>query len=199
MQSYHYLMAGAALLAGVAAFRRPRALLWIAILAASYAVSVRYLLNYEAIEAGNVLTVYSGEGEGYVALAREWLPPSIVAAMCDITAAAVIRFFGQERWEVKWLAGAVFVMAALNIVYSSGVIFGFPPIPEQWVLGVVLEAINIMALLLIVTGGTGIVDWILDFVDWINERMGVRRGRGRLLDRCLTYLRTPSKTPLWHK
>lgn len=192
MQWYHYLMAGAVALAALAAYKRPRALLWIGLLIASYLVSVGYLYGYEAIEAANVLSVYTAEGSAYVPLARDWLPPSIIAAMCDIAAAAVIRFAGRERWEVRWLAGGVFLMAALNIVYSSGVIFGFPPVPEQWVLGVALEAINLLALLLIVTGGTRIVDWI-------NERMGAGSGLGRLFGRSLAYLRTPAKAPLWHR
>lgn len=192
MQWYHYAMAAAAALVAAAAFRRPRALLWVGLLAASYLVSVVYLHIYEGIEAANVLSVYTADAGGYVQLSRYWLPPSIIAAMCDIAAATVVRFAGRERWEVKWLAGSLFMMAAINIVFAFGVVFGFPPIPEQWVLGVVLEAINILALILIATGGTGIVEWI-------GARMGARRGGRGLLGRGLAYLRAPARAPLWHR
>lgn len=189
MQWYHFALLGAALAVALISYRTPRAVLWVSLLVASGVVSWGYLRGYEALEAGNVLGAYMADSSGFVPLEVEWLPPSIVAFGCDAAVWAVIMAFGRERWETFWLSSLVIAMAALNFIYSSGAILGFPPIPDRDTFGALLEIVNYAALALI--GGTGILD-----------RVGYGNGdsRGvlhRIAGNVRAYLRAPAKHSFW--
>jgi hypothetical protein len=188
MEWYHYVMAGAALLAALAARKTPRAVIWVVSLAASFIVSVGYLRGYQAIEVSNLSAAYT-DGK-LVPLLRDWLPPSIVAAACDAVVCVLIWFFGRERWETVWLYGISLAMMGTNLLYASGLIIGFPPIPDRGTLGSILEAMNLAALLLI--GGTGILDRVQ------NVGSGIGGLVGRVLHLSRSYLRAPAKRSLWH-
>jgi hypothetical protein len=191
MSLYHVALLVVAVIVAAISYKTPRAILWICVLAGSFVLSVSYLNGYQAIEVGNVLGAYVGESEDFVPLEREWLPPSLIAAASDAVAAAIIFAFGRERWETLWLYWMVLGMMAVNLIYSSGVILGFPPVPDQDTLGAILEAINYAALLLI--GGTGILDRVR------NGNGGFRGALGRVLDTGRSYLHTPARRSLWPK
>lgn len=188
MEWYHYVMAAVAVLAAVVARKTPRAVLWVAALAASFIVSVGYLRGYEVIEANNLLARYADAP--YVPLWRDWLPPSIIAAACDAVVCILIYRLGQERWERPWLYTITLGMMATNMLYASGLILGFPPVPDRGTLGIILEAMNLAALLLI--GGTG----ILDRVQHVSGSLGGLVGR--VLHLSYSYLRAPAKRPAQH-
>jgi hypothetical protein len=188
MEWYHYVMAGAAIAAAVIARKTPRAWLWVAALAAAFIISVGYLRGYQAIELSNLSAAYT-DGE-MVPLLRDWLPPSIVAAACDALVCVMIYFLGKERWETLWLYGICLAMMGTNLLYASGLIIGFPPIPDRGTLGAILEAMNLAALVLI--GGTGILDRVQ------HGRGGIGGLVGRILHVGHSYLRAPAKRSLWH-
>lgn len=190
MEWYHYGMAAVAILAALAARKTPRAVIWVVSLAASFIVSVGYLRGYQALEANNLLAFYTDDPSQIVPLMRDWLPPSIVAAACDAVVCVLIYFFGRERWETHWLYGISLAMMGTNMLYASGLIIGFPPIPDRGTLGIILEIMNLAALALI--GGTG----ILDRVQHVGGGIGGLVGRVLRLSR--SYLRAPAKRSLWH-
>lgn len=190
MEWYHFVMAGVAILAALAARKTPRAVIWVVSLAASFIVSVGYLRGYQALEANNLLAFYTDDPSQIVPLMRDWLPPSIVAAACDAVVCVLIYFFGRERWETHWLYGISLAMMGTNMLYASGLIIGFPPIPDRGTLGIILEIMNLAALALI--GGTG----ILDRVQHVGGGIGGLMGRVLRLSR--SYLRAPAKRSLWH-
>lgn len=191
MHWYYAPLIGAVALVAWASFRTPRALLWLAALIGSFVVSVGYLRGYESIEAANMLGVYTADATDFVPLGRDWLPPSIIAAACDAVVCALIYVYGRERWETVYLYVICLGMMAVNLVYASGVIFGFPPIPDRDTLGIILEALNYSALLLI--GGTGVLNRVSD------GDGGIRGAVGRVLRAGLANLRAPAKRSLWQK
>ena len=186
MQWYHYALAFLALLAAAASSKTPRALLWIAALTVSFVVSVGYLRFYDAIEGTNQLSVFTADTEGFVPLEREWLPPSVVQAMCDAAVVFLIIWLGRERWERPMLLSIVMGMFLLNLVYATGIIMNFPPVPPREVLGILLEVLNVAALLLI--GGTGILDRVKAHGDG-----GARWTMDRVLGGSRSFLHTPTR------
>lgn len=191
MSAYHIALGIAALVALALAYKTPRAVLWIGLLATSFVVSVAYLRHYEAVQAHNIDMVRSLQFSY-----AEWLPPSIIAAVCDATICIAIRYIGREKWETRWLYGVMLVMVATNLVYASGVILRFPPmLPSQDILGIWLEIVNYLALALI--GGTGVLD-----------RLGAGRaelfrsfaGLRRILVAGRNYLHQPAPShPFWKR
>lgn len=168
MNQYHLWMAIAAGIALVASAKTPRGWLWIGMLAASFIVSLAYLRFYESWEEANRLATYFPfEDFPYLALDRNWLPPSIIAVICDALVCLGIHTWGREKWETSWLYKIVLVSVAVNLLYSMGVILRWPPIPDRNTLGIILEIINYAALALI--GGRGIAAWV-----------GVSHGRHRV-------------------
>ena len=185
MEWYHFVMAGAAIAVAVIARKTPRAWLWVALLAASFIVSVGYLRGYEALEANNLLAFYTDRMWLLTPLFRDWLPPSIVAAACDAVVCILIYRMGVERWERVWLYGISLAMMGTNLLYASGLIMGFSPIPDRGTLGIILEVMNLAALVLI--GGTGILDRVQ------HGRSGIGGLVGRILHVGHSYLRAPAK------
>lgn len=190
MEWYHWALAAFALLAAFVARKTPRAVLWVAALATSFIVSVGYLRGYQALEANNLLASHTGDIALYVAIWRDWLPPSLVAGACDAVVCVLIYYFGRERWETLWLYSISLGMMATNLLYSSGLIMGFPPIPDRGTLGSILEAMNIAALLLV--GGTGLLDRVQDVAGNIGGFVG------RVFRLSRSYLRAPAKRSFWH-
>lgn len=191
MSGYHVALAIAALVVLWLSRKTPRAWLWVLSLAASFVVSVSYLRYYENIEIANVsAALMPGAFEGYfpyVNLFTNWLPPSLIAGGCDALVCVAIMMFGQEQWERPWLFRLMLTSVAVNLVYSSGLILGYPPVPDQNTLGIILEIINYLALLLI--GGTGLVDRA---VAWHGSARAPGAFRG-LLRACRAALRAPTR------
>jgi len=146
MSTYHLALLIAAVVAGWFARKQPRAWLWIGALALSFIVSVAYLYMPKHYYPG-----------------MWWPPASLVAAMCDIAVVIAIRELGREKWETRLLFGLMMISVSVNLLYATGTILGFPPIPPHEVYAIILEAINYAALLLI--AGTGLL-----------ERMGASNG-----------------------
>jgi hypothetical protein len=190
MEWYHFVMAGAAIAAALVARKTPRAALWVVAFAASFIVSVGYLRGYESLEANNLLAFYTDRTWDLIPLFRDWLPPSIVAAACDAIVCILIYRMGRERWERLWLYGIALAMMGTNLLYASGLVMGFPPIPDRGTLGIILEVMNLAALGLI--GGTGILDRVQ------HGRGGIGGLVGRVFHVGYSYLRAPAKRPHRH-
>lgn len=195
MNAYHLALLVATIPVLWLSAKTPRAWLWIGGLAGSFVVSVAYLRYYESIELANLsaITMPGAFREfPYVNLSTDWLPPSIIAGATDVLLCACIRVFGQERWETVWFFRLMLASVAVNLVYSSGLILGFPPVPDQDTLGIILEIINYLALLLI--GGTGLLD-----------RVGASHGNVRTFGSVRSFLHSLSsvlhkpsgKHPFW--
>lgn len=143
MSGYHISLLIVAAVTALIAWRVPRAKLWIGALAASFVVSVTYLY---LVPQG-----YGPDGS--------WrAPASLIAGLCDASVAAMIYWFGKRRWETVGLYSLVLLSVAVNLLYATGELFYFPPIPPREVYAIILEIINYAALLLI--GGTGILNRI---------------------------------------
>ncbi len=154
MSPYHIALLSAAIVTGLISRDLRRAWLWIGALALSFIVSVAYLYAPKPFIFG-----------GW------WPPASGVAALCDISVALAIYTWGRRRWETVGLYALMLLSVAVNALYTTGQIFGWPPIPPHEVYAIILELINYAALLLI--AGTAIL-----------SRIGAVHGRsfaGRLM------------------
>lgn len=189
MQSYHIALAVAAILTLSVSWKTQRAWLWIGALVLSFGASVFYLRLYEHLESMNLLAIFFPEyfGRPIVPLETEWLPPSIIAAVCDVLVCIALHMFGREAWETKWLYRLMLGSVAVNILYATGVILGFPPIPDQDTLGIILEIINYLALLLI--GFTGITDLLKAY----HGHSGIGAALARFLETGRAYLHRPAR------
>lgn len=136
MHWYHFALIGSAIIAGLMAGKTPRAWLWIAAMAASFAVSVTYL---------------------YLP-GPWWLPQPGIAMMCDAVVFLAVREMGRDRWEIYGLGTLLMISVTLSLMQTAARIAGFPPQLPSEVYAIALEIINYLALILI--GGVGLLDRI---------------------------------------
>lgn len=161
MSVYHHWLAGAAIIAALISWRLPRSLLWIASLTASFVVSVTYLNMPKPAEPG-----------------LWWPPASGVAAVCDMAVCMVIYAFAKRLWEARLLYSLVLISVAVNLLYTTGILLGWPPVPPHEAYAIILEVINYAALALIFV--TGLLSWIganghpfsHGFVGWLYSARG---------------------------
>jgi len=161
LQWYHYAMGAVFLIAAALSYKTPRAWLWLSVMFGAYATSIGYLRYYEGMEQTNtVLNLVPNlaylDGWHWTPLESAWLPPSAIAAFMDMSAAFLIHRFGRERWETQYLFIGCLVMMGANLLFFTGVVMGFPPLPPQRLLGIILDAINVA--LVFTIAGTGAAD-----------------------------------------
>ncbi len=137
MSGPHIGLLIAALAAASVSLDLRRAWLWIGALALSFIASVVYLYLPKPYVFG-----------GW------WPPASGIAAICDMFVCTAIYVWQKRQWET-WLYYLVLFSVLVNVLYTTGQIFGWPPIPSHEAYAIGLEVINYAALLLI--GGTAIV------------------------------------------
>lgn len=193
MQWFHYAIAGIFILALLVSHKTPRAWIWLCAMATTYVGSIAYLRYYETMEAANTLvSEWPALSFFAVPLETSWLPPSAIAAFLDLALAFLLHRFGKERWETFYLFHGVLLMALANLLFFTGTVLGFPPLPTQRVLGITLEAINIGLFFTIF--GTGLTD----LLGAANGYRGARGLMGWLLE-SRRLLRQPYKRKLWEK
>jgi len=152
------------------AWKTPRASLWVAALAASYVLSVAYL---KLAPVGST-----------------WPPSQLVGLLLDGAVLVLIREHHREKWEYYGLCTTMGFMVTADIVQLFGVLTGFPPPLTQVNFGVVLEALNYLALAMI--GGVGFMDLVS------GNDSSVVNHRGSVLSRTLrhAHARTHEPQPL---
>lgn len=139
---------------GFVAATMPRALIWLAAIAASFFIS------------GTFWRLGWGQGE-------------LFAGLCDAAIVAGIVFFGVKVWEL-WLGGIFLVSLATNIGYLYSNLWGGRVIPHD-LYSIWLEVLTLLALMLI--GGvaafqrSGNTDGVA-FHPWVSI-FGVARPFGR--------------------
>lgn len=150
------------------AWKTPRASLWAAALAASYVLSVAYIRVAPATGS--------------------WPPSQLVGLLLDGAVLVLIREHHREKWEYYGLCTIMSFMVTADIVQLFGVLTGFPPPLTQVNFGVILEALNYMALALI--GGIGLMDLVPR-----NDRYSVAHHRFSLLHRTRRYAHARTHEP----
>lgn len=124
MTEYEFALAAGCVLTAIIARELPRALVWLAVIAASFAASSVYW--------------------------RTSLPhPVVFAGVCDAIAWLVIYAGAKRKWEMR-LGNVVQAMILVNIVYGVLPVYGVEV--SAFAYGVLLDVCNWAALFLI--GGT---------------------------------------------
>lgn len=124
MTEYEFWLAAGCVLTAIWARALPRALLWLAVIAASFAVSSVYW--------------------------RTSLPyPVVFAGVCDAITWLAIYAGAKRKWEMR-LGNIVQAMLLINIVYGALPVYGVQV--SAFAYGVLLDVCNWAALFLI--GGT---------------------------------------------
>lgn len=179
MSVYDWYLAIAALVTAVVAWRLhlKRSLLWIAWLAADFALSLGYMY------------LPKPQGPGIW-----WPPDSGVNMMLDATVAVMIWVYGKRQWETSSRSISLFNLmrfsVAVNLIYTTGEILGQPPIPPHEIYAIILEVINYLALLLIC--GTAILNglgerghhfsrWPMGSLRWSREALFTRHRPSEVL------------------
>jgi hypothetical protein len=131
-----------------------RGVFWIAILALNTVLSSLYL-SLPKLYAPGV-----------------WWPPSSgVNVLLDASICLLIYAVGGGRWVTVWLYSLMLLSVAVNLLFTTGSILGWPPLPSREIYAILLEVISYLALLLIL--GTAIL-----------SRVGARHGHsftGRIM------------------
>lgn len=142
MQWYHVAIPALAVISAISARRTPRAILWVSAIMAAYIAPVAYLYA----DMPSWLT---------------WHPPQPgVSFLCDGAVYCLIIHNHEERWE-RWGLGSIFMASStVDLIQCFGVMTGYPPPLSGHSYGIVLDALNVAALLLI--GGISIADRIKD-------------------------------------
>jgi len=135
---YHIAQLAAFAIAAGIAWKTPRAPLWVLLLASSYVISVLYL--------------------HLAPVGRFWPPSQFVGLLLDGAVLLAIREYHKESWEWHGLGTVLAFMVTADVLQLFGALTGFPPPLSKNNFGVVLEALNYMALALI--GGIGLIDWV---------------------------------------
>lgn len=142
MQWYHLALPTLAVIAAMLARRTPRSWLWVSAIMAAWIAPVAYL--------------YAGQPDFL-----PWYPPQPgISFLCDGTVYCFVIHRHEERWE-RWGLGSIFMASAtVDLIQCFGVMTGYPPPLAGHSYGLVLDALNVAALLLI--GGIGIADRLKD-------------------------------------
>ena len=200
--SWYYFPLAVALVfaaAGVVATKTPRGIIWLVGLTCSFVVSVAYLKLYQGLEAAIVDRGYRSSIRDAIVLYKDWLPPSAIAVTCDLCLAWSVAKFGREKWETRLLLPVILAMVLVNLLVMTGLILGWPPLPGQNFIGIILEGANYVALAII--GGTGIVQHVgAQHATRNTGRAGLPHHSGRVLGRVLDFgrsLRQEHKFRFW--
>jgi len=169
MQWYHLAIPTMALLSAILARRTPRARLWVSAIIAAWIAPVAYL--------------YAGRPDFL-----PWYPPQPgISFLCDGAVYCLIIHLHQEQWE-RWGLGSIFMASAtVGLIQCFGVMTGYPPPLAGHSYGLVLDALNVAALILI--GGIGIADRLKD------GRRDLSDFYQRHLDRALRFAHAKTHAP----
>ncbi|ACM39189.1 MULTISPECIES: hypothetical protein [Rhizobium/Agrobacterium group] len=138
MQWYHAVIGIMAALSLIASQPVPRAMRWVLLIAACYAIPVLYM--------------HAEKPTGI------WFPmPSAVSFLCDAVLVLAIHKGHKERWEFALLI-LYMVSATCGLIQTFGTLVGVPSPLPVYLYGGILEAVNAVAFALI--GGIGMVEML---------------------------------------
>jgi hypothetical protein len=167
MAWYHVAQISAFVIAGVIAYKTPRASLWAACLGASYIMSVLYL---KLAPTGGV-----------------WPPSQLVGLLLDGAVLLIIREFSEDDWESRGLVVILAFMVTADVIQLFGVLTGMPTPFSRENYGIILEVLNYLALALI--GGVGLLDMVS------RDGRDMARNSVDLLHRSRHYAHSKSHQP----
>ncbi|MCA0344754.1 MAG: hypothetical protein LCH99_34270 [Proteobacteria bacterium] len=166
MQWYHFIVPSFAVLALLGGWKTPRSVLWVALIMASYVISVAYIFlpRWDWIP---------------------WWPPAPgITFLCDAAAFLVVRELHKERWEMLGLGSLLLLSATIDLIQTWALVIGVPPALSSAVYGSILEMINVAAFLLIF--GVGMMDRL-------NAGHGISRSAHRVVGGLSDFAHSTSK------